>query len=94
MVWARLQIKFYRAQLLYSQMLYYPPIGRVVDVVRKLLNEKINSAINISIWIDFRNRCAPIDGSILIEGTSLNLFKAPSPSNAETRVIFIKKMLP
>ena len=72
----------------------YPPIGRVVDVVRKPLNDRINRAINISIWIDFCSLCAPIDGSILIKGTSLNLFKAPSPRSEETKVIFSKKTFP
>ena len=77
-----------------SLVVHYPPIGRVVDVVRKLLKNKINNTINISVWIDFFNRCAPINGSNLIQGTSLNLFKAPSPSSEETRVIFNKKTLP
>ena len=66
MVRVRLQEKFERLYGLLSLVVNYPPIGKVVDVVRKLLKDKINNAINISVWIDFFNRCAPIDGSNLI----------------------------
>mgnify|MGYP003326570703 CR=1 FL=1 len=41
-----------------------------------------------------RGKSIGADGLILIKGTSLNLFKAPSPRSEETDVIFSKKTFP
>ena len=63
-------------------------------MVRILVKDKISNAMNISMRMLFFSCIEPIVGSFFINGTFLNLFRAPNKSNKETKDILIKNALP
>ena len=69
-------------------------MGKVIEVVRILVKDKMSNAMNISMRIDFFRWNEPTVGSFFINGTFLNLFRAPNKSNKETKDILIKNALP
>ena len=54
----------------------------------------MSNAMNISMRMDFFSCIEPTVGSFFINGTFLNLFRAPNNSNKETKDILIKNALP